>query len=848
MGIIWLSPGAYSTTDPALRIQPPSPARPTAVITCTTAGMTAKSISAALTLPPGAGVEEIIVCHQCSNDASFIAGIALLETTLPGTTVVRLDSAVTLKSTTPVCAPVSLTRFTPSGSVILELRLRFDNPAHEISFGGLGVRIGDNCSAARNDHLLGEYGPYADPTDAYKTFHEKAVPAILAEGGGVLCIPRDAPHGFFPRNKKETGRDAAAITIIDYRNGVEHTYVPPIGITSSEASAVSGRIIERDLALDLEWQNVVPAVSISSRLLGGPSSFEAKVARAVAGAGDRIYVPTLRGVYKGQKLLIDPRTAATQEVVTVKDMGLDGVDPYLVTDVRKAHPQGVQIYNKNDVGALLINDVSNCDNQSESLSVQRTTYGTGDSFGVSVFLTYQGNIQSAGGDEGGVLFGGVALHDVDSFIGEVEAWDKDSRVLKYKAGAKHPQKLGTSRPIINFNRGKQIEDGTVQVMNAGGGHTVVVGNAAASAKWSTALVGRFFALNDPTEYYPEAAGEPITHRKLRWWLITKIDASTAGAKKLFVERAITEAGLFTGPTLLRPDINFGRDLKYIIAPGAWASDVRDGVAGTIQGNIGAATAADTRTIVLAPSPTIGSADDFAAGDPITNPPGPDPWIPTGFRARHVHQFPSRLKGPAFLSENLGMVQVGPGVAINGKEADSTDLDAVRGRMKDHATEYESGITINAATDKGIVVRGAVATEVALELFQDHGNRKRIRWLDSRGFAAGALHVDPDDGRFILEGKGLDLTGRGTILQSGLSATRRSSSTLGRRSEDVAGAASSHRVTRLAEGDTEYTVFTTCSWQTTTVIANKKTTFFDVQFGTPAPTGGGTLDWFLVRLG
>jgi hypothetical protein len=843
MGVIWLSPNSYVTTDPTVKIAYASPARPAAAITCTAAGT--KSITAALVLPPRAVVHELIVCYECSDAASHIAGVKLVETTLPGVAVVRLDSPLRLDSTRRICVPIKFARFTPSGSVILELQLRFANTAHEISFGGLGVRVGDDCSAARNDHVLGEYGAYLPtPKEAYETL-AKAVDAILAEGGGVLCIPRDAPHGFFPRNTKEDGLDKPAVTIVDHRHGVEHTYVPPIGITNSEGSAVAGRIIERDLAQNLEWQNSLPVVAVTSRAAAGASSLSTRLSRAAAaGADQRLYIPTLRGAFIGQKLLVDP--GPTEEVITVEGLGLDGDKPYLIADTRFAHAAGVQIYNKNDVGALSINDVSNCDNQSASLILRRTTYGTGDSFGVAAILTYQGNINSGGGDEGAVAFAGNLEQDIDSFTGEVETWDKDKRLLKYKAGAQHPQKLGTSRPLINFNESKHVKDGLVQVMDTGGGHTVVVGDAAASAKWSEALAGRFFAINDPTEYYPQRMGRPMIERKLRWWLINKIEPAMGGPKKLYVERAIAEEGFFSGPTLLRAD-NIGKSLPYIIAPGAWVSDVRNAVAGTIQGHIGSATMDDPRTIELAPSPTIGTADDFTTGDPIINPPGSDPWIPTGFRARHVHHFPSRLKGASFLAENLGNVQVGPAVAVHGK-GDSSSPDAVRDRMKDRSMEFESALYVNAATDKAIVIRGAVATETAIELWQPHGNVKKIRWLTAGGTAAGDLHVDPVEERFIFAAKGgLDLTLHGTIQQTGLSATATPSATLGGRNKGVPGKVLSVKVDGLSEADTAYTVFVTCSWQTTTVITNKMTDSFLVEFGSMSPAGGGLLDWFLVRL-
>lgn len=49
-----------------------------------------------------------------------------------------------------------------------------------------------------------------------------------------------------------------------------------------------------------------------------------------------------------------------------------------------------------------------------------------------------------------------------------------------------------------------------------------------------------------------------------------------------------------------------------------------------------------------------------------------------------------------------------------------------------------------------------------------------------------------------------------------------------------------------EPDTSYGVFVVPSWSTTVAITAKRTNGFDIAFGTAAPGGGGTVDWFLCR--
>jgi hypothetical protein len=49
-----------------------------------------------------------------------------------------------------------------------------------------------------------------------------------------------------------------------------------------------------------------------------------------------------------------------------------------------------------------------------------------------------------------------------------------------------------------------------------------------------------------------------------------------------------------------------------------------------------------------------------------------------------------------------------------------------------------------------------------------------------------------------------------------------------------------------EPDANYAVWVMPSWPTTVSVTAKRMNGFDVAFGVPCPTGGGTFDWFLVR--
>jgi len=53
-------------------------------------------------------------------------------------------------------------------------------------------------------------------------------------------------------------------------------------------------------------------------------------------------------------------------------------------------------------------------------------------------------------------------------------------------------------------------------------------------------------------------------------------------------------------------------------------------------------------------------------------------------------------------------------------------------------------------------------------------------------------------------------------------------------------------TSMIELDANYAVLVTPSWNTTYWVTGKATTGFIINFGTPAPANGGTIDYFIVR--
>ncbi len=124
----------------------------------------------------------------------------------------------------------------------------------------------------QNRRVLSDFGPYGTQTEATAAF-EKALRAMIAQGGGVLIIPRDAPEGWYPRNRMQAAYGTPAVTVVDVRGGIERVvYVPPLGATASDGLRGGSRLIERDASGNFPWQGVYSTEAVVSRFRGGASS------------------------------------------------------------------------------------------------------------------------------------------------------------------------------------------------------------------------------------------------------------------------------------------------------------------------------------------------------------------------------------------------------------------------------------------------------------------------------------------------------------------------------------------------------------------------------------------------
>ncbi len=721
---------------------------------------------------------------------------------------------------------------------------------------------------ASNRVSLTDFG-VCNTSKAASLAYRKAIKQLMSQGGGVLVIPTGVAKDFKVVNDAQRDYRSTAVTVFDYRGGAERIYVPAMGTAPSLAGiGTAGQIIERELDRNLPATAVVSTQQITSFNRGGSSSYSQKLTRAsMPGNNARIDVPTLRGLYVGQMLRISGIPGAyggKVERVVVKSLGQDTLGPYFTADVSQPRPKDAIVYAKTIVNALTLNDLSNADNQSMSLVIKRATYGTGDTFGNWTQLDYQGDLMSGGGDEGGVAYTAEIIQDLIGFRALVESWDPSSGTLVYAAaGATDPHKLGTSRPIINLNPKKWQTSGTVQVVAAG--YNYLRGEAASTslivgsrdANWDRSLVGRFIAIDEPSERYEKGeqwssalAGPP--HPVHRWYSITSVERLANGQMALYVESQWWGTNRRGGPRLMdagnyTTSSKDSHKLRYIIAPGAWASDVREGVAGYRPGNVWRATNDDARKIILAPAPFFQSSIDFASGDPITQPPAAEAWLPTGYRVRHFNGFKGLMSGASFHTRNAGRVQIGSGLLIDSSQ--SGTLDAVLKQQKDRRTHFEYGVDVRAVTSSALRIRGAVK-DAALDLWSVDGNEKKLRWRLSPkvGRWTTSIHADPGSGRLVLDSAGLDLSHSATLRQTGISGTDTAAKNL--RGIDVAVGQGLRELTvsfpaSRQELDGRYSVTVQPSWMTRDAVVEKTAKGFRVAFSEPAP-GNAKIDWQLIR--
>jgi len=732
---------------------------------------------------------------------------------------------------------------------------------------------------AQSVRLLSDYGDLSTEPAARQALGA-AVGELLQSGGGVLVIPEGAPETLqidnLSQTERETSEEGPVVTIIDQRAGFLAYHVAPIG--RHQDGTWAGFRVERVLNLGDQslphcgWHS---AEVIDNYIISGSSSYMATLTDAVTQGDDqRLYVDNIRGIWVGANLNVTSSVVGYAEPydrIHVKRIGWDAERRrhYFTADLEYDHPAGALVYNKHVVSGLQVNGYSNSDNQTPGeLAVIRNNYGVGDSFVVSGMFRYMGDVFSGFGDEGGIVYNAETVGEVESFHSTIEAVDWSRDEITYAPGVVQAHTLSNSRPLINLNRDKWIMQGQVRIVSPGGvykgrDYPSVIGGpgnvfnyqgglieGSADCPWDESIIGRFFAVTDPTESllpddpssvggYAQNPSRPI----YRWYQIMDLQRNEDGTKAIRILRVRWSAVAAGAPTLFRED-NYTTDsqdrpLAYAIAPGAWVYDISQGWAHT-QSTGGWLDANQPRRLKLAATGDRSTAFDFAPGDEIEQAIGPDPWQPRPLRIRQFDQIPSTMPSASIEIEQLGRVQVPYCISAGGIIGSREQLDT----RKDGKPPFGTIFHIGSAASTGIEFAGDIL-DTAILFRQPGGHPQPIRWRNDV-VGSSSLIVDPRTGDFAFAGGAVDLSGQPLKGARGVSATGTPAANL--RGIDVPVPSEATELTvafPTPEADAAYAVSVMPSWPTTVCSPTKSAAGFTVQFGTPAPSGA-RLDWVIVR--
>jgi len=713
-------------------------------------------------------------------------------------------------------------------------------------------------------YSLDQFGP-VDTLPAAEATFQKATQAIIAAGGGVLLIPQHTLATWKPKNISQTpwwspplpapstrSVLSNAVTVVDTRGGTLKLTVPQL----------SGMEINRTLDLpegdSLPFWGMYPMVHMQNTILRGANSYRDWLQEDVkAGQDAKFYVATIRGLFPGSYVTVSGYPHGYQRV-HAKTLGYDNIKKmwYFTADTDSDVKKGEVIGNKNHVNVLAMDTYSHSENQTCDITLERHNYSQGDNYMYMGRFHYTGDNHSTAGDENHVVYGAFVQNETEIFHGKVENWDVASQALKFTEPL-HDETLGSGRPIINLNPAKWITNGTVMIVrpaswtetdpnldnaklhgqtfpttvatNRVGVKSLRMGGVmrfSADAPVTADAIGRYFAVDAQAEYVPTPGGKAVVRR---WFLIDSVTNNADGTKDVRIIRHWWGAKSAGSPVLYKPE-NYSWDshetpLPYIIAPGANAYDVSDGVKNL------------KRTVKLVPSSFTGTAADFAPGDEIEQAIGPDPWKPTALRAFIWNHVPSSLPSAVVDVANMGSVMLDTVLAVHGGNG---DIELEKAQHYDRNPYYDRVITVDSACNTGIKF-AADTGNAALLFTQPHDREQPIKWY------YGPTNEAPKVASLTVSRQTGALNFTGPISATGLSADGKVPAR-NLRGKDVVVPAGATSVTIAfvnEEADASYAVFVEQSWLSNRAIAKKTTTGFTIQFEKPAPSDA-KLDWMIVR--
>jgi len=341
-------------------------------------------------------------------------------------------------------------------------------------------------------------------------------------------------------------------------------------------------------------------------------------------------------------------------------------------------------------------------------------------------------------------------------------------------------------------------------------------------------VGRYFAVDEKDECVPKTD----LHR---WFLIDSVTKNADGTKDIRVIRHWWGAKSAGGLTLYKPESyswdGHEKPLHYIIAPGANAYDVSDGVNNP------------KRTVKLVPASFTGTDADFAAGDAVEQAIGPDPFKPISFRSWLWDAVPGAFPAPVIDIANNGVMRD----TLLWVHGGSNSFEKETTTRYDRTPAWDRIIELDAVSNIGI--KFAADTGNAAILFTQPNDRVQpIKWYygteNDKPPKVASLTVTRDTGELNFAGGGARFDG--PVTATGLSGGATPARNL--RGLNVPVSAGSKEVVvkfPQPETDNAYMVVLQLSWLTNQAVANRTPEGFTAQFATP-PAANGELSWLLVR--
>jgi len=735
---------------------------------------------------------------------------------------------------------------------------------------------------------LSEFGSIENSSEMLQTW--KVAREAMAEEAGILVIPANIwkvlkadslqslvriPEAPAPAKTWHNGPGLSILTS-DRDRSILH--VPPL----------SGINIQREMRLNEgdsapHW-GTHPMFTLDSKLVHGSSSYLDWIqAPATNGEEARVYVPTIRGIWPGQFLNLHGGKGYGGGVTRayVKSLGYDKnrQQHYFVTATEKDHVPGAITHNKSNTGLLHMQQTSHADNQTYDVKVIRNQYAHGDTYVYYCDFNYMSNIHSAAGDENGNCYAAFVRTLDKNFSATVESMDWSTSQLKYKSD-RNAVSLGNSRPLINLNPEKHLTAGKVLIVTGRSDYdlpnsemakyqgqdysTGLVKNPITGATerkfgglirgtkdcpWTKEVIGRFFAVDEPTEKTPKG--------DWRWYLITKFTENDDGTKDIEIERFWWGAKSAGSPNLYRSE-NYTwdgheRPLRYIIAPGAYVNDVSRAIPGGNRGG--------QNTLGLAPHSGQNTVFYFAQGDKVEQAIGPDPFKPQIFRTWMWEDVPGQFPAGVLEAANHGAVSRYSVVHMRGGPSNLDDLE----KRHEPKPAWDNILVQDSAATIGFNLKADFAN--AAILFQQPNREQPIKWFyahpDTQEEDHGktgvtkavsspattpreaTLTVNRKTGELTFEGEGIQAGGPASGV-TGLSAEKTPARNLRGKNISVSKGQKELQVKFAhAEADKNYAVFVEQSWLSNRAISNKSAEGFTVQFAEPAPENA-TLDWMLVR--